>query len=88
MLVVEGDLHPHIFQRVRDLAEQAVNRFEAVGEHLVDAVLDLVAVAKIGDPDFAARLPDTLDAAFALLESRRVPRKVDVDERTEARRQT
>ena len=57
-----------------------MNCFETIRQHLVDPVLDEVAVSEIGDPDLGARLADTLDAAFALLKTSRVPGKVDIDE--------
>ena len=57
---------------------------KTVCQHLVDPILDRVTVAEIGDPDFATRLPDALDTAFALLKPSRVPGKVDIDERAEA----
>ena len=84
LLVVERDMNPYILKRVWDLAEKPMNRFETVGQHLVDAILDGVAVSEIGDPYFGARLADALDAAFALLKPSRIPRKVDIDERAEA----
>ena len=53
-------------------------------KHLVNAIFDRVTISEIRNPDFAARLADALNAALALLEPRRVPGKVDVDERAEA----
>jgi hypothetical protein len=64
--------------------EQPMNRLQTVCQHLVDAVLYGITVSEIRDPDFGARLPDALDAAFALLKTGRVPGKVDVDERAQA----
>ena len=83
MLVVKRDLHPDVFESVWNLAEESVNGFEAVGQHLMNPVFDGVAVAEVGNPDFASSLADTLDAAFALFETGWVPRKIDIDERTQ-----
>ncbi len=84
MLIVQGNLHPYVFKRIWNLAEQTVNRFETICQNLVNAILDGVTVAKISDPDFTAGLPNPLDTALTLLEPSRVPGKVDIDERPEA----
>ena len=83
LLVVERDVRPHILKRVGNLAEQPMNRLQTARRHLVDAVLDGVAVSEIGDPDFGTDLPDALDAAFPLLKPSWVPGKVNIDERAE-----
>jgi hypothetical protein len=83
--VVLGDFHPHILERVGNLAEYPVDGFKSLGEDAVHFVFYRIAVAQVGDPYFRADLTDTLDAALALFEARGVPWKVDVDECAEAR---
>lgn len=82
--VVLGDFDPDILEGVWNLAEYPVDGFQTLGEDAMDFVFDGVAVAHVGDPYFTADLPDALDAALPLLEARRVPWKVDIDERAEA----
>src|SRR5580692_4556037 len=46
----------------------------------MNSILDRASVAEIGDPYFAASLPNALDAAFALLKPSWVPGKVNIDQ--------
>jgi hypothetical protein len=84
LFLVQRNLDPDIFQGVRYLAKELMDGFQPVGEHLMDPVLHRVAVAQIGNPDFATCLANALDSALALLQARRVPRQIDIDERTQA----
>ena len=68
-LVIEGHLHPHVFQDVGDLAEQLVNGLQTFGQNAVHLVFHRVAVTQVGDPDLIAGLADVLDATFALLQA-------------------
>lgn len=61
-----------------------MKRCEPIGQHLVNAVHDEIAIAEVGDPDFNARPPDSLNTTFALLEPGRIPGNLDVDDRAEA----
>jgi hypothetical protein len=84
LFVVLGNFHPHILERVGNLAENPVDSFKSLGEDAVHFVFHRIAVAQVGDPYFRADLTDTLDPALALFEARGVPWKVDVDECAEA----
>ncbi len=46
------------------------------------AVLHRVSIAQVVDTDLVAHLPDPLDTALTLLESRRIPREVQIHEGT------
>ena len=84
LLIVDCYLDPNVFQRVGNLPKQVVNGFKAVSEHLVHPVLDGAPISEVGYPDFAASLPNSLNAALALLKARWIPWKVNVDERSKA----
>ena len=87
LFLIQRNLDPHIFQCVRDLAEELMDGFQPVGQHLMHSVFHGVAVTQIGDPDFATGLADALDTALPLLQARRVPRQVDIDQRDVYKRQ-
>jgi hypothetical protein len=84
LFVVLGDFHPHILERVGNLAEYSVDGFKSLGEDAVHFVFHRIAVAQVGDPYFRADLSNALDATLALFEARGVPWQVDVDECAEA----
>ena len=80
----ERDLHPDVFERVRQLAEQAGDALQALGQELVHAILHRAGVAHVVDIDFGPDLTDALNAPLALFKPGGVPGKVQVDERAEA----
>lgn len=83
LLLCESDFDPDIFQRIRDLTEQAVNVGEARRQQLMDAVFDGAAIPQVVDVHGRVDLTDTLDAPFALLQSGGVPGEIQIDQRAQ-----
>jgi hypothetical protein len=61
LFLIQRNLDPDIFQGVRYLAKELMDGFQPVGQHLMDPVFHRVAVAQIGNPDFATGLANALD---------------------------
>ncbi len=75
---------PDILQHIRNLAEQRVDALKAGRQQLMNAVFDGASVTHVVNEDRVVELADPLDAALSLFEPCRIPRQVEVDERSEA----
>ena len=70
---------PDILKDIRYLPEKRMDPLESGGQQLMDAILDGPPISHVEYIDLISHLPDALDAPFALFQSRRIPRKVQVD---------
>ena len=82
--IPQGGSDPDVFQSVRDLAEHIPDILQSLGQELMNPVLHGILVAHVIDQYLRAQLADPLNPSFALFQPRRVPGKVEIDERPQS----
>src|SRR5919106_1199257 len=82
--LAQCDSDPYILEDIGYLAEEAGDVLQPLRQQGVDAIFDGAGITQVVDIDCVAELANALDAALALLQARRVPRQIEIDERPQA----
>jgi hypothetical protein len=80
--VAECDINPDIFQDIRQLTKERMDPCQAFGEQSVHTVFNGFFIAHVIHEHHVPQLPNTLDAAFALFQTRRIPGQIQINQRT------
>ena len=84
LFVSQGGGDPDVFQGIWYLSEHVPNVHQSLRQELMDAVFHGTPVAHIVDQDLGPQLADPLDPSPALFQPRRIPGKVQIDERPQS----